>query len=192
MTPTTLPPPIPRATLDDLMLFDGKAELISGRVVELMASGDRPSTIAFLIAATLLAYARRHGGRAYADGAGFAVTELPSGRESFSPDAAYHTGPRPADPMDFVPGAPRFAVEMRSKNDYTPRSLREQASKRADYFAAGTLVVWDVDPVAGVVDGYSSSAPGSPRRFGPGDEADAEPALPGWRVAVDRIMRARP
>lgn len=188
--PSVLPPPVPRATLADLMRTDGKAELINGEVVKFMASGDLPSTVALLIAAALLDHARRHGGRAYADGAGFAVPELPSGRESFSPDASYHTGPRPANVMDFIPGAPQFAVEVRSKDDYKPSALREQAEKRADYFAAGTLVVWDVDPLAGTVDCYRAADPLAPRRFGPGDTADAEPAVPGWRVAVDAVMDA--
>ena len=47
--------------------------------------------------------------------------------------------------MKFYQGAPVFAVEVRSEGDYGPRAEREMAAKRADYFAAGTLVVWDVD-----------------------------------------------
>ena len=47
--------------------------------------------------------------------------------------------------MDFFPQAPAFAAEVRSKGDYGPRAEREMADKRADYFAAGTQVVWDVD-----------------------------------------------
>ena len=47
--------------------------------------------------------------------------------------------------MKFFQGAPVFAVEIRSENDYGPAAEREMAAKRADYFAAGTLVVWDVD-----------------------------------------------
>ncbi len=41
--------------------------------------------------------------------------------------------------MDSVQGAPVFAVEVRSKANDGP------AAERADYFAAGTQVVWDVD-----------------------------------------------
>ena len=37
---------------------------------------------------------------AYTDNMGFAVPELPSGRQSFSPDAAYYDGPLPADEME--------------------------------------------------------------------------------------------
>ncbi len=192
MTPTTLSPAPPaRATLDDLLAYDGdgKAELIRGEIVPIMASGDQPSTVALLIASALLHYARQHGGRAYGDGAGFAVPELPSGRESFGPDAAYYTGPRASNTMRFLPAAPVFAVEVRSENDYKPSALREQADKRLDYFAAGTLVVWDVDPLAGTIDCYRSADPHAPQRFGLGDAADAEPAVQGWGVAVDWLMR---
>ena len=53
--------------------------------------------------------------------------------------------------MRFIEGAPTFAVEVRSENDYGPAAEVALAEKREDYFAAGTTVVWDVDPVAGTV-----------------------------------------
>ena len=135
-----------RATLDDLYGIEGKAELIGGRIVQTM-SGDLPSEVALNIYVSLRAYAKSTGrGVAKADGMGYAVPELPSGRESFSPDASYHLGARPANPMRFIEGAPTFAVEVRSENDYGPFAERTMADKREDYFAAGTLVVWVVDP----------------------------------------------
>ena len=68
-----------RATLNDLLKTDGKAELIGGRIVHFMASGHKPSLVAFEIAVSLRHYARQIGrGVAYADGTGFAVPELPS------------------------------------------------------------------------------------------------------------------
>ena len=47
--------------------------------------------------------------------------------------------------MRFVEGAPVFAVEIRSENDYGPAAEEKMKAKRADYFACGTQVVWDVD-----------------------------------------------
>ena len=67
-------------------------------------------------------------------------------RESISPDAAWFTGPVLG--LDFLEGAPAFAAEVRSKGDYGPKAEAEMAAKRADYFAAGTRVVWDVDLVS--------------------------------------------
>ncbi len=187
MTPTTLPPPGPRATLDDLMRFDGKAELISGEVVPIMASGRLPARVAGRIYRSLDDYAEVHGGEAFGE-SGYTVPELPSGRESFAPDASYARGGQ-ANERKFIPLAPVFAVEVRSDNDYGPKPDREYAAKRADYFAAGTLVVWDVDPVAGTVRSYRASDPAVCTSFGSGDIADAEPAVPGWRVSVDWLMR---
>jgi Uma2 family endonuclease len=178
-----------KATLEDLYRHEGKAELIGGRVVPLMPTGHRPNRIAFRIARSLDDHATATGtGVAYTDNMGFAVPELPSGRESFSPDASYHTGPLPADPMRFVEGAPTFAVEVRSENDYGPAAESEMAAKRADYFRAGTGVVWDVDPKAQLIHAYRATAPDRPTTFARGQVAEAEPAVPGWRVVVDDIF----
>ena len=119
---------------------------------------------------------------------GFAISELPSGRESFSPDASIYDGPLPEDPMWFIEWAPTFAVEVRSKEDYGNPAEQEMAIKRADYFEAGTVVIWDVDPLAACVWKYQADSPDRPTRFGRGDQADAEPAVPGWRMAVDRMF----
>ena len=81
-----------------------------------------------------------------------------------------------------------FAVEVRSENDHGAAAEAEMAAKRADYFEAGTAVVWDVDPVAGLIRKYRREAPGVPEAFGRGQQADAEPAVPGWRMHVDRIF----
>jgi Uma2 family endonuclease len=90
--------------------------------------------------------------------------------------------------MRFVPAAPTFAVEVRSENDYGPAAEAAMAAKRADYFEAGTLVVWDVDPEAEVIRCYRADAPDRPTEFRRGDVADAEPAVLGWRVAVDDVF----
>jgi Uma2 family endonuclease len=180
-----------RATLDDLYREEGKAELIGGRIVRFMASGNLPSAVAGEIFVSLRSYAKLTGkGVARPDGIGFAVPELASGRESFSPDASYYTGPLPANPMRFIEGPPTFAVEVRSENDYGPGAEKEMTAKRVDYFAAGTLVVWDVDPVAESVTAYLAADPRKPVVFRKGDTADAEPAVPGWRMQVNEIFSA--
>jgi Uma2 family endonuclease len=159
-----------RATIDDLLATEGKAELIGGRVARLMPSGFTPSQVAFDIAVSLREYVRATGqGFAFADGMGFTVPELPSGRESFCPDASYYDGPLPANLMRFVEGPPAFAVEVRSEHDYGPAAERALAAKRADTFAAGALVVWDVDP-----------------------QGRGRPGLPGRRPGAGRRVRRRP
>jgi Uma2 family endonuclease len=90
--------------------------------------------------------------------------------------------------MRFIDGPPTFAVEVRSESDYGEAAEAEMAAKRADYFEAGTEVVGDVDPVNEWVRKYSKQSPDQPAVFVRGWEADAEPAVPGWRLAVDRIF----
>jgi Uma2 family endonuclease len=177
------------ATFDDLMKVEGKAELIGGRIVELMPTGDIPNTVAFEIAVSLRQHARDIGrGRVHTDNMGFAMPQpLTSGRESFSPDASFTLDP-PQPAMGFIVGAPTLAVEVRSENDYGRTADREYAEKRADYFEAGTLVVWDVDPDAKTVTKYEASAPTTGVVFRPGDIADAEPAVPGWRLDVTALF----
>lgn len=173
------------ATLDDLRGVEGKAELIAGRIVRLMPTGHRPNQAAGAIFVSLKNHTRAtKRGLAYTDNMGFAVPKLPSGRESFSPDASYYNGRLPPDDMDFVEGPPTFAVEVRSKNDYGGAAEAEMAAKRADYFLAGTQVVWDVDPRARCVRVYRADTPEAPVAFHEAELADAEPAVPGWRMAV--------
>ncbi|HEX6983945.1 MAG TPA: Uma2 family endonuclease, partial [Planctomycetaceae bacterium] len=120
------------ATLDDLARVDGKAELIGGRIVRFMPTGFRPNQVAGEIFASLRDYARSSGrGIAFTDNAGFAVPLLTSGRQSFSPDAAYYSGRLPANRMRFIPGPPTFAVEVRSEGDYSDAAEAEMAAKRA-------------------------------------------------------------
>src|SRR5262249_58939365 len=124
------------------------------------ATGIRPNEVAGNIYISLRGYvARTRRGRAFTDNIGYAIPQLPSGRESFSPDASYYDGPLPANLMRFVEGPPTFTAEVRSENDYGDAAEAEQAAKRDDYFAAGTSVVWDVDPIAETIDCYRSTSP---------------------------------
>jgi Uma2 family endonuclease len=182
-------PATTRATLDDLARTPGKAELIGGRIVHLKGTGFRPSLVAANIYRSLYEHQLATGrGFAFTDNLSYAVPELISGRESFSPDASYYSGPPPADEMDFIQGPPTLAVEVRSKTDFGDAAEAAIAARRADYFEAGTAIVWDVDSRARVVRAYRHDAPDRPTVFGPGQEADAEPAVPGWRIAVDLIF----
>ena len=91
--------------------------------------------------------------------------------------------------MRFAEGAPLFAVEVRSEYDYGPAAEPEIAAKRADYFACGTLVVWDVDLLSeDVIKAYKANDPEHPVIFRRGELADAEPAVPGWQMPVNDLF----
>jgi len=174
-----------RETLDDLYNEPGKAELIGGRIVRFMPTGYLPHRVAARIFRSLDDYATKVKiGEAFTDNMGFAIREISSGRESFCPDAAFYDGKLPSNRMRFIEGPPTFAVEVRSEND----DETEMADKRADYFEAGTKVVWDVDPEAELVHKYLPSEPSKSITFSRGQIADAEPAVPGWKMDVDSIF----
>ena len=175
-----------RATIADLERIDGKAEIVNGEVVRMSPTGGRSGRAGGKIFASLERYERETGGGfAFPDNVGFRV-HLPD-RDSFSPDAAFYTGEEIDE--DFLDGAPVFAAEVRSKSDYRDAAEVKIAAKIADYFRAGTLVVWDVDVLREkVVRVYRADDPESPTVYSPGEVADAEPALPGWRIPVDEIF----
>lgn len=176
------------ATREDLYAVpdNGKAELVNGELVLMSPTGGIPGFAGDEIFFSLRGYVRMtRFGRAVGDNKGF-LTHLPN-RKSFSPDAAFYLGP-PAS-MKFFPDVPVFAAEVRSENDYGPKAEREMADKRADYFAAGCRVVWDVDLLsADVVRVYRADGLQQPTIYRRGETADAEPDVPGWRMPVDDLF----
>jgi len=150
-------------------------------------TGGRPARAGGKIYASLLRHEEEHhGGYALPDNAGF-IVDLPN-RQSFSPDAAWYTGP--TIDMSFLNGAPAFAVEVRSEGDYGPLAERDIAAKIADYFAAGTRVVWDMDLLSPeLIRKYGSDRPSEPLILRAGEIADAEPAVPGWRLSLDALLK---
>ena len=171
--------------MEQLMEIDGKAEIVGGRIQKQMPTGKEPGLSALQIVVSLYMYAQRIGrGRAVGDNVIFSV-DLP-GRKTFSPDAAYMTQERDGS-MRAINGAPVFAVEVRSENDYGPAAERAIAAKIAEYFAAGTRAVWDVDLLSeNVVTLHQPNI--APQTFGRGDVAGAGAALPDWTMSVDEIF----
>jgi Uma2 family endonuclease len=174
------------ASIEDLYQEPGKAELVNGEIVRMSPTGEWPGYAGDEIYASLRGYAKRtKAGRAFADNKAFLIN-LPH-RTSVSPDAAFHVGP--SSKMKFIAGAPRFAAEVRSAGDYGPAAEAALADKRQDYFAAGTMVVWDVDLLSeDVVRVYRASDPLHPRVYRRGEMAEAEPAVPGWNMPVDELF----
>ena len=174
------------ATIEDLYAVPGKAEIVNGEIVHVSPTGAAPNYAASEIFVSLRNYSRRmKTGYAVSDNAAFHV-QLPK-RKSFSPDAAYHIGEWTG--MKFFEGSPMFAVEVRSEGDYGPAAEREMAAKRDDYFAAGTLVVWDVNLLSeDVIKSFGADKPGEPKVFRRGELANAEPAVPGWSMNVDDLF----
>jgi Uma2 family endonuclease len=174
------------ATIDDLYKVEGKAELVNGEIILMPLTGALPGYAGDVIFSSLHDYSKRTKfGRAFSDSKAF-VVNLPH-RKSFSPDAGFYVGANSG--MEFYQGAPVFAVEVRSKGDYGRYAERQMANKRADYFDAGTLVVWDVDLLSNdVVRVYRASDRQIPVIYKRDEIAEAEPAVPGWTMPVDALF----
>ena len=177
--------PTPEQLIATLYRSDGKAEIVDGRILRMSPTGRDPSRASGAIYVSLRAFEKFALGTAFSDNVGF-LTDLPH-RKSFSPDAAFYTGP--ATGMKFLSQAPVFAVEVRSAGDYGPAAEREIATKRFDYFSAGTKVVWDVDLLSDeVIRVYRAESPDHPTIYRRGETAEAEPAVPGWKFRVDELF----
>ena len=173
------------ATIQDLYKVEGKAELVNGEIVLMPGSGGLPHYAGRAISLSLAIYGHTTKRGYPIGGSAVFVVNLPH-RKSFTPDAGFYIG---EITMKFFEGAPVFAVEVRSENDYGPSAERRMAQKRADYFAAGALVVWDVDLLSGdVVRVYRSGEPERATIYHRGEIAEAEPAVPGWTMAVDDLF----
>jgi Uma2 family endonuclease len=174
-----------KATLNDLRRIRGKAEIVQDQLVLIGPSGGLPARASGSIALSLLAFERTSGtGKAFLSRVSY-VIDLPH-RRAVCPDASWWTGPAW---NSYPRGAPVFAAEVRDDGDHGPAAEREMAAKRADYFAAGTRVVWDVDVLReALIRVYRADDPEHPAVFRRGETADAEPAVPGWRFPVDELF----
>lgn len=176
----------------ELARTEGKAEIVHGKVVLLGMSGPLHAYAAQEIVFSIRArFGRRSSqGMGLSDGTDFKVN-LP-GRRTFRPDASFYTGANVG--LELASGAPAFAAEVRSLDDYGPKADQALRDKRREYFVAGTLVVWDVDLKGrDVVRVYRDGNADTPATvFRRGDLADAEPAVPGWTMPVDDLFPPTP
>ena len=114
------------------------------------------------------------------------LVDLPH-RKSLCPDASWYTGPHAG--AGFPAVAPVFAAEVRDDVTFSDEYEDRFIAKRADYFAAGTQVVWDVDVLREeLIRVYRAQDPRNPTIYRRGEVAEAEPAVPGWRFPVDELF----
>jgi Uma2 family endonuclease len=171
--------------IEDLYRIDGQAEIVNGKIVRLPFH-NWPVAIAIgNLLVNLRPYAEAHElGHALGSTVAY-VVDLPH-RKAFCPDLALTTSKLTSG---FPEGAPIFVAEFRDPRDFGLKADKRFAEKRADYFAAGTQVVWDVDVLReGVVRVYRATDPNSPTIYQRGEVAEAEPAVPGWTIPVDDLF----
>lgn len=122
-------------------------------------------------------------GVVYTGGTGFVLARRPD--TVCGPDVAFLSNERERDTegaRPYIPGAPDLAVEVVSPSD----STREVLGKVSDYLAAGSHVVWVVNPVREEISSFRS--PFAPRVLAGTDVLHGEDVLPGFSVTVAQIF----
>jgi len=175
-----------KVTVDDLWWVKGQAEVVDDRLVVIAPSGWRNARARGAILHSLMLYEQDHENDGIVCSASVAFVVDAPHRRSICADVSWYTGPRSGD--DFLPVPPAFAAEVRDYADYGDEIEAHLALKSADYFAAGTQVVWDVDVLREeLIRVYRADDPEHPAIFRRGEVADAEPAVPGWRFPVGEL-----
>ena len=177
-----LRPPFGTATESDLIEANarklGLCELVDGTLVE-KAMGLIESMLAVSIAALLRSFVLAHN-LGFVIGSDGMIRLL--GGNVRIPDVAYVSWDRTPDRR--VPSTPRsefapnLAVEVLSPSN-TPE---EMSRKRAEYFASGVLLVWEVDPRARTVAVYI--APEQPIILDATMTLDGGAVLPGFALPL--------
>lgn len=174
-------------TLEDLDALpdDGyHYELRAGLLISEPTPGFRHGRVASRIAEILGSHARRNRlGTVVTNDSGFILSRSPD--TVLGPDVSFVSRERLeriGDPVKAFPGAPDLAVEVKSPSN-TPA---DTYAKVADYLAAGTRVVWVVDPETKCIAVYRELL--SPRTVRCGEVISIEDLLPGLTVSVSEVF----
>ncbi len=185
----TLSAPRPRMTAEEL--FDlpddgGRFELVEGELAHMTPTGGEHGALAIRIGRLLDVYVEEHDlGVCCGAETGFILRRGPDTVRA--PDAAVVLKSRIPDtgiPSSYWPFAPDLAVEVVSPSD----RLAEVHVKITEFFAAGTRLVWLVEPETRMVHVYRS--PQEVEVVGTEQDLDGGDVLPGFRCAVLRLFPA--
>jgi Uma2 family endonuclease len=153
------------------------SELVRGVVVREPRPGSVHGRVQVRIGAELDTWARRHGARVTAE-SGYILGDEPATLRG--PDVAVVLRPRPSagEPGGWVRGAPDVAVEVLSPSD-TSMAVQQ---KTQEYLAAGSRLVWVVDPSLRSATVYRPD--GSARVLRDEDTLEGEDVLEGFAVRL--------
>jgi len=174
-------------TLDELpSLPEGewKYELQVGWLLGEPHPGGKHGRLAARVGELLGGYVRRHRlGVVFANDTWFVLSRSPDTVRG--PDVAFVTRERfeaVGDVATAFPAPPDLAVEILSPSN-TPAGIH---AKVADYLAAGTRLVWLVDPEAETITVHRTLL--FPWTLDADDVLDGEDVVPGFRVPVPEIF----
>lgn len=165
-------------------LPDVKAELVRGELRVTPPASGQHSCVATNLLGLLLAFLQGRGlGRAFGDGAGYELIQLP--RTVRSPDASFVRAdrlPKEGIGSGFMKLAPDLAVEVLSPSE----SASELEEKLDDYRSCGTPLIWVIDPVRRTVMIVASDAP--VRWLREADTLDGGAVVPGFSCRVAELF----
>ena len=160
-------------------------ELVDGRIVPTSPTGDLHGGIEALLAASLLAYARKaERGKVCTGEVGIYIRRNPDTVRAA--DVLFISNERWSrrGSEGYLDVAPELVVEILSPED----RWSDVTAKLADYFAAGVAVVWVVDPCLRKVFAYRSLT--DARQFGESDHLADEELLPGFSLPLSELFGA--
>ena len=159
-------------------------ELVGGWMVSEPPAGGEHATVAAQIVTRLNAFVReRKLGRVYTTDPGFLLSTNPDTVRA--PDVAFLGNARVemiGRPHGFLPGPPDLAIEILSPHD-RPNDVE---AKLGDYLAAGTTLVWVVDPIRRVVRVHRELL--ASRLMREDDRLDGEDVVPGFSIPVGELF----
>jgi Uma2 family endonuclease len=162
----------------------GPSELVRGEVRMMTPASGSHGVIAGRVFAALYAFVEQHRlGICFPDNTGFLLPGLEDTVRS--PDAAYLARARlPADGLGagWVRAAPNLVVEIASPSESTV----DLEAKVQDYLAAGTEIIWIIDPVLSRI--VVRTAAHADRVLQSSDLLDGGSVLPGFSVAVGPLF----
>ena len=179
--------PIAKVTAQEFAVHSAAAwasELVCGEIRMMAPASGAHGAVAGAIFASVSAFVEeRKLGVCFPDNTGFALPGVENTVRS--PDMAFVRGDRlPADGLGggFVEVSPDLVVEVLSPTE-TASDLED---KLRDYCAAGTTLVWVIDPVKRRAVVRAADAP--VRWLGVDDALDGGSVLPGFSIPVSGLF----
>jgi Uma2 family endonuclease len=163
-----------------------RTDLVRGRVVREPPAGFEHGYIGSAILALMHRFVSEHQlGVVVTAETGFVLEEeRPTVR---GPDAAFVAAHRLPVETTRIKGFARLAPDLAVEVISPSNTRAEIAAKVRDYLAAGTRLVWVLDPDAVSVRVHRADGTVALRRAG--DELDGEDVLPGFRVSIAELFR---
>ena len=157
-------------------------ELVAGRLIRMAPSAWLPGVVSANLLGEMQSFVRRNGlGICGTADSGVVLRRGPDTVRA--PDVWFVRAERVPEPADeFFPGSPDLAVEVLSPGD----RFGPVVEKARDYLAAGTRLVWVIDPKAQTAAVFCPN--GSARLLGEDDALDGADVLPGFSVTLRDLL----